>query len=124
MKRDTSQGGANMGPHSSDAYTSRTMAMARNGHTPNMSTGVQKGPPMQQSKTGGGANTPNSSPSVGPLQKTNRNYGEPMVRDYKTVPQVTPLTGIPAHDPNEGGANQLSKSSRNYGFTTRKSGGG
>jgi hypothetical protein len=102
-----------MGPHTSDSYTSRTMSMARSGAmTPNSTpTGaLQKGPARQLQKSGGGANTPNSTPSVGPLQKTNRNYGEPLVTGYPMVPQVENLTGIPHRDPNLGGPGQTQKS--------------
>lgn len=113
MKRDNSQGGANMGPHSSDGYTSRTMSMARSGaHTPNSTpTGaLQKGPATQLSKTGGGANTPNSSPSMGPLQKTNKNFGEPLVTGYEPTMAVENMGGIPSRDPNLGGPSQTQKS--------------
>lgn len=112
MKIDNSQGGANMGPHKSDSYTSKTMSMARTGApTPNMSTGVQKTvAPRQLSKTGGGANTPNSSPSVGPLQKSSRNYGEPLVTGYGPTMAVENMGGIPARDPNLGGPSQTQKS--------------
>lgn len=104
-------GGANMGPHMSDSYTSRTMSMARNqAPTPNSSPAgaLQKGPPKQATGSGEG-NTPNSSPSQGPLQKMDRNLGEKLVTGYEMVPAVTPLRGIPARDPNMGGPSQTQK---------------
>lgn len=114
-----SNGGANMGPHTSDSYTSRTMTMARNGEaTPNSSPAgvLQKREPRQQTGMGEG-NTPNSSPSEGPLQKSSRNLGQRMVTGYHSVPAVSPLGGIPSRDPNPGGAAELSKTTRNFGFS-------
>lgn len=114
-----SNGGANMGPHSSDSYTSRTMSMARNqASTPNSSPAgvLQKSAPKQATGSGHG-NTPNSSPSEGPLQKSSRNLGQRLVTGYEEVPCVTPLPGIPSSDPNLGGAGQLSKKTRHLGFS-------
>lgn len=108
--------------HSNDAGTSSTMRRMRDGDTgPNGSpSGVlQKGPPKEATGTTQG-NTPNSSPSD---TNSGRNYGQKLVTGYAETPAVQPLNGIPAHDPNEGGASGLQKTSQAKGFTTRASGG-
>lgn len=106
--------------HESDAGTASTMRRMRSGDTgPNgTKSGVlQKGPPKQATGANMG-NTPNSVPSD---TNSGKNYGEKLVTGYEMTPAVSPLGGIPARDPNEGGASGLQKTSQAKGFTTRKS---
>lgn len=108
--------------HSNDAGTASTMKRMRSGDTgPNgTKSGVlQKGPPTQANGPERG-NTPNSVPSD---TNSGNNYGQRMVHVNDPTMVVAPLHGIPAHDPNEGGASGLQKTSQAKGFTTRSSGG-
>lgn len=108
--------------HDSDKETESTMKRMRSGDTgPNGTpSGVlQKGPPQQATGVDQG-NTPNSSPSD---TNSGANYGQKLVTGYPEVPAVMPLAGIPAREPEPGGASELQKGNENYGFTTRRSGG-
>lgn len=104
----------------SDSYTASTMRRMKSGDAgPNSSPSVnlQSGSPGGSLGSSSG-NTPNAMPSD---PNSGKNYGQTLVARYKETPAVQALSGIPASDPNPGGASELQKGSANYGFTSRKS---
>lgn len=105
----------------SDSYTASTLRRMKSGDAgPNSSPSVnlQKGSPGGSMGGGSDGNTPNAMASD---PNSGKNYGQTLVTGYKETPAVQALSGIPASDPNAGGASELQKGSANYGFTSRKS---
>lgn len=106
--------------HEMDKETASTMKRMRSGDTgPNsqLAGALQKGPPEQATGMDMG-NTPNSAPSD---TNSGMNYGQKLVTGHTETPAVMPLAGIPAADPNMGGASELQKGTENYGAMKRRS---
>lgn len=107
----------------SDSYTASTLRRMKAGDGgPNSSPSVnmQMGSPGGMGGGRGEGNTPNSAPSD---TNSGANYGQELVHVDGMTMAVEAMSGIPASDPNAGGASELQKGNAEYGFTMRRSGG-